>query len=291
MDASTAKPTRRRFLRSAARTSLGLLGLGTATAAYGFYEASALRISRTTIQLPHLPEAFAGKTIAVLTDLHHGPYVRLSFIEAAVATTNALQPDMVALVGDFAHKGKDIHEQLGPCLNAVAKLTAPLGVFAVPGNHDMAQRGQIYREAVALTPLVDVTNRAERLTRDGQHLWLAGVDDLWYGNPNQEQALQPIPPNAAVIMLCHNPDFVETNPDPRVGLVLCGHTHGGQAYLPILGSPWMPTRYGDKYRHGLVQAEQSQVFVSRGVGEAGMPIRLNCPPEINVLTLQRQDAT
>ena len=87
------------------------------------------------------------------------------------------------------------------------------------------------------------------------------------------------------MLLCHNPDYAEAAPDARVGLMLSGHTHGGQVYLPVLGSAWLPSRYGDKYRRGLVQGPASKVFVSRGLGEAGVPLRVNAPPEINLLTL------
>jgi predicted MPP superfamily phosphohydrolase len=121
----------------------------------------------------------------------------------------------------------------------------------------------------------------------GESLWLAGVDDLWRGRPNLPSALAGIPQRSAVILQCHNPDFMEEVPDARVGLALCGHTHGGQIYLPALGSPWIPSKYGEKYRHGLVQGPKSQVFVSRGLGEAGVPLRMNSLPEINLITLRQ----
>jgi hypothetical protein len=111
------------------------------------------------------------------------------------------------------------------------------------------------------------------------------VDDLWWGKPDLDTALRQVPDGAAVVLLCHNPDFAESHPDPRVGLMLSGHTHGGQVYLPQSGSPWIPSRHGDKYRAGLVQGPAARVFVSRGLGESGVPVRLNCPPEINLLTL------
>jgi predicted MPP superfamily phosphohydrolase len=267
------------------KVGLGLAGLAGTTVAYGFWEASQIRVRRMNATLPHLPAAFAGKTIAVLADLHHGPFVGIGFIHEAVRMANALSPDIVALVGDFAHKGTHTSEQLPPCLEALSQLRAPFGVFAVPGNHDMQNHGAVYREVIATTPLTDLTNRSMRLTASGEHLWLAGVDDLWWGKPNQTAALKDIPKRSAVVLLSHNPDFAEEQPDDRVGLVLSGHTHGGQIYLPVLGALWMPSKYGDKYRCGLVEGPASQVFVSRGLGEAGVPLRLNCPPEINLLTL------
>jgi predicted MPP superfamily phosphohydrolase len=262
-----------------------LAGAGGVAAGYGFWEASQIRIRRQTLVLPVLPRAFQGTTIAILTDFHHGPYVGLGFIRRAVAVAQELRADAYSLLGDFAHKGTHTAEQLPECLAAAARLEAPLGVFAVPGNHDMQEGGRIYREAVAGTKVVDVTNRSIRLNLDGEEMWIAGVDDHWWGKPNLDAALKGIPEEAATILLAHNPDFAEEKPDPRVNLVLSGHTHGGQVYLPGVGTRWMPSRYGPKYRGGLAQAPASPVFVSRGLGEAGVPLRLNCPPEINLLTL------
>lgn len=278
--------TRRKFLRRLGQVGLGLVAVSGATVGYGFYEASQIRVRRQTVAVRNLPKRFEGTTVGILTDLHHGPFVSLDFVRRAVTVANGLAPDLFALLGDFAHKGTHTHEQLPPCMAELAKLSAPLGVFAVPGNHDMGKDGAIYREVMAATPQVtDLQNRAVPVTRDGETLWLTGVDDLWWGKPDLAAAMKHVPAGAAVVLLSHNPDFAEEKPDPRVGLVLSGHTHGGQGYVPGLGPLWLPSRYGRKYCGGLVDGPASPVFVSRGLGEAGVPLRLNCPPEINVLTL------
>ena len=277
--------SRRTFIRRTAQAGFGLAAAGSAVGGYGVWEAAHIRVARHTVAVPNLPPAFAGKTVAVLADLHHGPFVGIGFIREAVRVTNALAPDLVALVGDYAHKGDDAHRQLPPCLEALAALSAPLGVFAVPGNHDMQRGGAVYRELVAATPLADLTNRNRRIELNGDHLWLAGVDDLWWGKPDLDRALAGVESGAAVVLLSHNPDFAEDKPDARVGLVLSGHTHGGQAYLRGVGSGWLPSKYGAKYRHGLVRGPASSVFVSRGLGEAGVPLRIGAPPEVCVLTL------
>ena len=274
--------SRRQFIRRSIQSSLAAAGVGIG---YGFWEAAHVRVSRRTVPVPNLPSAFAGKTVAVLADLHHGPFVGIDFIRDAVRLTNSLAPDLVALVGDYAHKGDDAHTQLPPCLEALSALAAPLGVFAVPGNHDMQRGGAVYRELVAATPLTDLTNRNRPVSLGGDRLWLAGVDDLWWGKPNLDRALDGVPGGAAVVLLAHNPDFAEDRPDGRVGLVLSGHTHGGQVYLRGVGSTWLPSKYGNKYRHGLVRGPASAVFVSRGLGEAGVPLRVNAPPEVCLLTL------
>jgi len=279
--------SRRKLLRRTLQAGALLTGAFGATAAYGFWEASRIRISRTDVSVPNLPEPFVGKTIAVLADMHHGPFVSIAFIREAVEIANSLSPDLFALVGDFAHRGGKTADELPLCLEAMSALRAPLGVYAVAGNHDMQNQGQVYRECIARTPLVDLTNTNRRVSHDGADLWLAGVDDLWWGQPNLKQSLRGLPDGAAAVLLSHNPDFAERSPDPRIGLILSGHTHGGQIYLPVAGSPWIPSNYGDKYLGGLVRGPASQVFVSRGIGEAGIPLRINVPPEINVLTLQR----
>ena len=274
--------SRRKFIRRAGVAVAGVAALGTG---YGVWEAAHIRVTRQSVAIPNLPAAFADKTVAVLADLHHGPFVGINFIRAAVRLTNSLHPDLIALVGDYAHKGDQAHTQLPPCLEALSALSAPLGVFAVPGNHDMQKGGAVYRELIAATPLADLTNRHHCISLGGDHLWLAGVDDMWWGRPDLNLALADVPAGAAVVLLCHNPDFAEARPDGRVGLMLSGHTHGGQVYIRGLGSRWMPSRYGDKYRHGLVQGPASSVYISRGLGEAGIPLRVNAPPEVCLLTL------
>jgi uncharacterized protein len=272
---------RRKFLRWAIGASVvGMAG-------YSFWEVSHIVVRRQTVRLPNLPPAFEGKTIGVLADFHHGPFVGLPFVRGAIDLAQSLRADAYALVGDFACRAQRAPEMMPPCVQAASKLEAPLGVFAVPGNHDMDEDGRVYRDAVRKTPLTDLTNRAVRVSIAGESLWFAGVDDLWHGKPDLQTALTDVPAGAAVVLLSHNPDFAETDPDPRVGLMLSGHTHGGQVYLPIVGAPWVPSRYGEKYLAGLVRGPATEVYVTRGIGETGMPLRFNCPPEINLLTLTR----
>jgi uncharacterized protein len=227
-------PTRRTFFRRTLRGAAAVTGVAGLGIGYGFWEASQICVKHQAVTLPRLPPTFAGKTIVVLADFHHGPYVGIEFIRRAVVLAQSLKADAYALVGDFAHKGAHTAEQLPPCLEAVSKLDAPLGVFAVPGNHDMQDSGSVYRHAIRPTSLIDLTNQAVRLKVGSDELWLAGVDDLWWGKPDLRAALRDVPDGAETILLAHHPDFAEDHPDPRVGLVLSGHTHGGQIYLPVV---------------------------------------------------------
>src|SRR5581483_2987172 len=104
-----------------------------------------IRIRRATVPVPNLPPEFAGKTVGVLADLHHGPFSSIRFIRDAVRLAQGLKPDLFALVGDYAHRGTRAEADLPPCIEALSALRAPLGVFAVPGNHDMKRAGQVYR--------------------------------------------------------------------------------------------------------------------------------------------------
>jgi uncharacterized protein len=272
---------RRQFLKGIAGSTVAA---GVAGLAYGRAEAGWIDITRHTIRVPHLPPPFAGKTLALLTDPHHGPFNSLSFIQSIVAETNALKPDLIALSGDYIQGAR--REYIAPGLQALGQLRAPLGVYAVPGNHDhMRGNIQAVRRAIDDNGITDVTNTGRWIELDDRRLRIGGVDDLWHGNPDLRTALGDATDKDACLLLAHNPDYAEKLRDPRVGLVLSGHMHGGQIVVPGLGYHCLPSRYGLKYLQGLVRAPHTQVFVSRGLGTVGLPLRIRCRPEINLLTL------
>jgi predicted MPP superfamily phosphohydrolase len=272
---------RRQFLSWTLGSTLagGIVG-----ASYGRFEAGYIQVTRHTIAVPRLPAPFAGKTIALLTDIHHGPFNSLPFIHAIVERANSLKPDLIALGGDFIQGPR--RPYAAPCLAALGCLEAPLGVYAVPGNHDYLGRciGEIHR-GMRDNGIVDLTNDGRWIELHGSRLRIAGVDDLWRGEPYLPAALGDATTDDACVLLSHNPDFAETLTDPRVGLMLSGHLHGGQIVIPGLGYHCIPSDYGLKYLEGLVQAPCTQVFVSRGLGTVGIPLRFRCPPEINLITL------
>jgi predicted MPP superfamily phosphohydrolase len=269
---------RRTFLRRA-----GLAATVPALAAgYGLGEAGWLRVTRHTIAVPRLPPAFAGLTVALGADLHHGPFNSLGFIRSAVAALNGLNADLIALSGDFIQNSNPAYVR--PCFEALAELRAPLGVFAVLGNHDHWCGPRVVHTAIRDFGLADVTNAGRWLERGRDRLRLGGVDDLWNGRQNLAAALDDTAPDETCILLSHNPDYAEVITDPRVGLVLSGHLHGGQILLPGL-PPQVPSHYGAKYLAGLVRAPHTLAFVTRGVGVVGLPFRFRAPPEVNLLTL------
>ncbi len=270
---------RRTFLKAA--TAAGVAApLG--GVCYSFAESTNLKIERVAVTVPRLPQAFRGLTVAFLTDLHYGPYVTPEYLAAVVRTTLLLNPDLIVHGGDYSLRES---KYVAPCFEALAKLSAPLGQYGVLGNHDYRHGLDETKAGMRAAKIEELTNRGVWLTRNGERLLLAGVDDFWYGRPDLGKALDGARPTDACVLLCHNPDFAESITDRRVGLVLSGHTHGGQVVVPGYGSPVVPSRYGQKYARGLVEAPATQVYVSTGVGMSGLPVRANCRPEITLLTL------
>jgi predicted MPP superfamily phosphohydrolase len=273
---------RRMFLKTAVATAVPAAPI--AAASYGMYEAGSVRIERPRLTVPKLPGSFDGLRVAFLTDIHHGPYVGLDYVTSLVRTTLALSPDVILLGGDYSSQES---KYIGPCFEVLADLKAPLGVFGVLGNHDymdgLSQSLAGFRRA----GILELTNAGVWLERGTSRLRLAGVDDLWCGRPDLCSALGDARASDACLLVSHNPDFAERLLDPRVGLVLSGHTHGGQIVIPGAGSPFVPSAYGQKYARGLVQAPTTRVYVSRGLGTATPHIRWNCPPELTLLTLTR----
>ena len=265
--------SRRKFLLGAAV----LAGSG-----YSYFESGWIRVHRETISVKNLPKAFHGKRFALLTDIHHGPFISLNYIRQIVEMTNELKPDAILLSGDYVHRHP---KYIDPCFDVLANLKAPMGVFGVLGNHDHWESTADTRRAMQRNHVEELSNSGVWLESEGQRLRIAGVDDLWAGKPDLNSELKDCRQDESAILLCHNPDFVEGITDSRVGLVVSGHTHGGQIVFPLIGAPRVPSRYGQKYLHGLVKTDATQVFVSRGVGTVTPPLRFYCRPEIVLITV------
>ncbi len=243
-------------------------------------------INPVRIPISGLAPAFDGLRVALLSDFHHGPLVSAEFIRAAVQLANKLKPDVIALTGDFIHRGAEWAEG---CFRELSGLKAPMGVFGVLGNHDhYVHASSAVRLAMGKAGIRDLTNRGVNLTRDAQTLRICGVGDLWRENQDLREALGATRKPDSAILLSHNPDYAESVTDDRVGLILSGHTHGGQCVLPWIGAPVLPSRFGQKYASGLCRAPVAKVFVTTGVGHSFPPVRYNCPAEIALLTLARK---
>ncbi len=274
------------------RRCLKLIASGTAALAlggtgYGFYEANHIRVERPTFALPHLPMAFDGLRVAFLSDLLHGPYTDTAYLTTIVRTTRMLDPDLILLGGSYVLRDR---RHIRPCFTELGKLRAPLGVFGVLGSHDYRHGVNETRLEMRGAGVQELTNAGVWLKRGDTRLRLAGVDDLTKGQPNLSPALGDATPTDACVLLSYNPAFAEGILDFRVGLVLSGSTHGGQIRLPVVGSPWLYSDADQKYRAGFVQAPETTVYTSRGLGVSGLPVRLACRPELTLLTLRSPGA-
>lgn len=272
---------RRTFLKTSLATAIPTAPV--AAASYGLYEAGSVKIERPTIPLPRLPQPFDGLRIAFLSDIHYGPYVGLDYVTSLVRTTLALAPDLVLLGGAYSNKNA---KYIAPCFDVLEGLKAPLGVYGVLGNHDYLYGLEETKAGFRSAGIGELTNTGVWLCRGRSRFRLGGVDDLWSGRPDVLSALGNATLEDAALVVSHNPDFAERLRDPRVGLVLSGHTLGGQICMPGYGAPISPSRYGQKYLKGLVNAPATRVYISRGLGSSTPPMRYNSPPELSLITLR-----
>ena len=252
-----------------------------------------LRVRPRELALPGWSEGLDGLRVAVLADLHAGaPPVNERRLHAIVAKVNAEAPEIVIILGDFlAHDGP-FEAPLEPeqVIAPLAALAAPLGVFAVLGNHDWPHGGERLIRAGADAGMRVLDNEAAKVLRHGRHpLWLAGIADAASRIPDLSMTLGGIVDEAPVLALTHSPDVFPDVPS-RVSLTLAGHTHGGQVRLPLITRRVVPSRFGDRYlRHHVVEGGR-HLFVSPGIGTVGLPIRFRAPPEVAILTLRRASA-
>lgn len=271
--------SRRRFLERAAAAVTTVAGVAVGLHAVG--ETQGLEVTRIAIGVRKLPDRLAGFTIALLSDLHFSVIHPIGHIRRAIDLTNSLKPDLIALAGDYTWHGA---ARVNPVFRELGRLRAPHGVFAVLGNHDYWDGASVAREAMAAAGIPELHNDNAKIMTDDGSFYLAGLDDPWAGKPRVEKALGGIPLVRPVIMIAHQPVCVRMLQDDRVSLMLSGHTHGGQIVLPFIGAPVTPGPR--KLTSGLVQGPHCPVFITRGVGYAGVPIRINCPPEVALITLQ-----
>ena len=277
---------RKRALR---RTILGLLLLGIPLAFWAFVvEPSSLRVREHEVEAPGWPAGRSGIRIALLSDLHIGsPYNGLDKLEEVVRRTNAARPDLVLVLGDLVIQdvvgGRFVPpEQIAPRLG---RLRAPLGVYAVLGNHDRWLDGPRVRAAIEGAGIPVLEDRAIRITRGGPPFWLVGVSDYWTAAHDVQGALAQVTDRDPVLIFTHNPDIFPRIPS-RVSLTFAGHTHGGQVYFPLLGRLIVPSRYGQRYASGTVIEGGRHLFVASGLGTSIIPVRFLVPPEISIVRLE-----
>jgi uncharacterized protein len=270
-----------------------IIGTGTTAAAFALYAGEIARHELDVVDRPiairNLPPAFHGYRIVQLSDIHLDEYTEPFFLEHIIHKVNALAPDLVLLTGDFVTHGSLTfvagRHAIHRCAEILTALTPPR--YACLGNHDVAYDAPAVMDALSVTGTPVLVNQFVPIDRNGAHFWLCGVDDPGTSHPDLDLSI-PVKPDAPVILMAHEPDYADTviaHPrGPFVDLMLSGHSHGGQIRLPFLGPLVLPP-LGEKYPEGHYRFKQMQLYVNRGIGTVGLPFRLNCPPEITVITL------
>lgn len=241
-------------------------------------------ITATDIWLERLAPVYSGLRLVHLTDIHHSLFTPLERVERAVHLANRLRPDIVALTGDYVTMSPDY---IWPVAEALGRLKARFGVFAVLGNHDFQVDADEVTRALRAHQVRVLRNSRYPVRRDAATLWMAGVDDIWYGADDLSAALDSIPPGEPKVLLCHNPTGVRRAAAHGVDLVLSGHTHGGQVRLPLVGSVYGRSKFGERFIEGWNRFRGTQIYVSRGIGKVLVPVRVGCPPEIACLRLRK----
>lgn len=193
----------------------------------------------------------------------------------------------MVLLGDFMSQDTWHGHRVAPEIvaNHLKYLQAPLGVYAVLGNHDWWDNGDHVREALEQAGIRVLENDVSEVKRKGASLWLAGLSDIWTCPQQVPETLAKIPSDSPVIALTHNPDVFQQLPK-TVPLLLAAHTHGGQVKFPLIGTPVVPSRFGQKYSAGHVFENEHHLFVTTGIGTSILPVRFRVPPEIVILTIE-----
>lgn len=275
-------PMRRGLKRAA--VVVAVVGAGLAGWAF-VIEPGRLVVREETLRLP----GWTGPalTVALLSDLHVGaPFVDEEAIARLRAEVDARRPDVILLAGDLLVGHQPFAREVGPdeAAKTLAGWQAPLGVYAVLGNHDWWVDGDGTTRALQRAGLRVLENEAVRLDRPGGAVFLVGLADLWTRTPDAAKALANVPLGVPVVAFTHNPDVFPALP-ARFSVVLAGHTHGGQVALPLLGRPVVPSKYRQRYARGLVVEDGRHLFVTTGVGTSVLPVRFGVPPEVVLLTL------
>jgi hypothetical protein len=273
--------TRRQFLQGLA--AAGLLGLSGTAAYASLFEITDYELTETEIFLRELPAAFENFRIVQVSDVHHSSLVSLAEVRRVVELAQSARGDMIVLTGDYTTARRSYIE---PCAEVLGTLKAASGVWAVLGNHDHYTDGELTRRALVRHGIGVLDNAHTEVRRGADALQLAGVDDWSWGYADWTRALGQLDRRRPTLLLSHEPQVFDLPETAGISLILSGHTHGGQVSLPFVGAP---ARFFEafKYIRGRYERAGTQLYVSRGTGVVGLPIRFGARPEIAVLRLRR----
>jgi predicted MPP superfamily phosphohydrolase len=253
-----------------------------------FIEPGRLIVHQETIQIDNLPKELSGLRIALVADIHSGgPFIDDHKLRTIVELTNQQNPDLILLLGDYMSPNSWHSRRVEPEVTAAVmkNLHAPLGVYAVLGNHDWWYNGGKVRRAFEANGIPVLDDEVTEIKWQNGSFWLVGLADFWTRPQHVSETIAKVPQGAPIIAITHNPDVFPGLPR-SVPLLLAAHTHGGQVNLPLIGTPIVPSRFGRKYTAGHVFENGHHMFVTTGIGTSILPVRFRVPPEIVILTIK-----
>lgn len=278
------------FGRAGVAGRAAVLGAGVLLVALwvaGYVGSRRLEVRRLVAAFPGLPRALEGLVVAQISDLHVGPHTSRRYLERVRGAVLQASPDLIAVTGDLVD---DFPRDVEHYAAALDSLAAPLGVYAIPGNHEVYSGWDELRPRLEALPLTLLVNRAAQLQRDGARFAVAGTGDPAGGRsgevaPDVERTLRDVPGGTFVIALAHNPALWPALAERGVALTLSGHTHWGQLAFPRLGwclaSPFLELAMGAHERDG------SLLYIHPGTGYWGIPFRIGHVAQVAVITLRR----
>ncbi|MBN2892696.1 MAG: metallophosphoesterase [Bacteroidales bacterium] len=252
--------------------------------AYAFIEPRWIKTKIVTIQSADIPENFDDFKIVFISDIHHGPYLSIERVAKLVKRINKLEPDIILLGGDYVHRDA---KYIVPVFEELSKFQSKHGVFAVLGNHDHWEDANLTLQMMNQASFNVCNNNSFWLKIGKDSIKIGGVDDLWEGKQIIDSTISDVKQEDFCILISHSPDYVEEMNTNLVDLVVSGHTHGGQVTFFGLWAPIIPSKYGQKYRYGLKEIGNNNLYITSGIGTITPPVRFFCRPEIVVFKLKK----
>jgi len=272
--------SRRKFLRTAL---VGVSAYAFTGSTIGTIARNDFRIEKVRIKIQNLPEELKGLTIGLISDVHSGIFMTEEDMQPYCEAINSLEPDLILMPGDFITSDPD---EIYPFINVFKNLKSKYGIFATLGNHEFFPRQpQRIAKIIEENGIRVLRNENEKIEINGEEIFIIGIDDLRYG-ADLDKAMKNVKNEKVKILLSHKPYDFPRFAQNQIQLTVSGHTHGGQIVFAKIDDTYItPSALVSKFVAGHYKLGNSHLYVTRGIGVVGLPLRLNCPAEITHITL------